>query len=225
MLFLQAAHDDIDIHGDPVAIWRPWVSGPLLLRRHRLRPSPGRGAARSGRRCASELPRRRLNHDRRGERDPMVLRPGRPQRCPRALQDLVGPLGQHAGRLTYHGLRVVEVDLPATGVCELGEHLAVHDRVGPGLVRRATLDGDVVGEVRAARLGARSRRPARAARLRARRARLTSPERRTLAPSRPARPWRRRRDAGSRSGSAPATCRVRSARSAGGPRPRGPPTP
>jgi haloacetate dehalogenase len=29
MLFLQAAHDDIDIHGDPVAIWRPWVSGPL----------------------------------------------------------------------------------------------------------------------------------------------------------------------------------------------------
>jgi haloacetate dehalogenase len=29
MLFLQAAHDDIDIHGDPVAIWRPWVSGSL----------------------------------------------------------------------------------------------------------------------------------------------------------------------------------------------------
>jgi pimeloyl-ACP methyl ester carboxylesterase len=29
MLFLQAAHDDIDIHGDPVAIWRPWVAGPL----------------------------------------------------------------------------------------------------------------------------------------------------------------------------------------------------
>jgi haloacetate dehalogenase len=29
MLFLQAAHDDIDIHGDPVAIWRPWVTGPF----------------------------------------------------------------------------------------------------------------------------------------------------------------------------------------------------
>jgi haloacetate dehalogenase len=29
MLFLQAVHDDIDIHGDPVAIWRPWVAGPL----------------------------------------------------------------------------------------------------------------------------------------------------------------------------------------------------
>lgn len=28
-LFLQAARDDIDIHGDPIAIWRPWVSGPL----------------------------------------------------------------------------------------------------------------------------------------------------------------------------------------------------
>ncbi len=29
MLFLQAAHDDIDIHGDPVAIWRRWVAGSL----------------------------------------------------------------------------------------------------------------------------------------------------------------------------------------------------
>lgn len=29
MLFVQAARDDIDIHGDPVAIWRPWISGPL----------------------------------------------------------------------------------------------------------------------------------------------------------------------------------------------------
>jgi haloacetate dehalogenase len=29
MLFLQAARDDIDIHGDPVAIWHPWVAGPF----------------------------------------------------------------------------------------------------------------------------------------------------------------------------------------------------
>jgi haloacetate dehalogenase len=29
MLFLQSARDDIDIHGDPVAIWRAWASGPL----------------------------------------------------------------------------------------------------------------------------------------------------------------------------------------------------
>jgi haloacetate dehalogenase len=29
MLFLQSAHDDIDIHGDPLAIWRSWVAGSL----------------------------------------------------------------------------------------------------------------------------------------------------------------------------------------------------
>ena len=29
MLFLQSAHDDIDIHGDPVAIWRTWIAGTL----------------------------------------------------------------------------------------------------------------------------------------------------------------------------------------------------
>ena len=28
MLFLQSAHDDIDIHGDPIPIWQPWVDGP-----------------------------------------------------------------------------------------------------------------------------------------------------------------------------------------------------
>jgi haloacetate dehalogenase len=31
MLFLQSAHDDIDIHGDPVAIWQAWVAGPLSV--------------------------------------------------------------------------------------------------------------------------------------------------------------------------------------------------
>ena len=29
MLFLQSAHDDIDIHGDPIAIWQPWIDGHL----------------------------------------------------------------------------------------------------------------------------------------------------------------------------------------------------
>jgi haloacetate dehalogenase len=29
MLFLASSEDDIDIHGDPVAIWRPWVAGEL----------------------------------------------------------------------------------------------------------------------------------------------------------------------------------------------------
>ena len=48
---------------------------------------------------------------------------------PRSLQHLVGPPGQQAGRLTYHGLRVIEVDLPVTRLRELGELLAVHDGV------------------------------------------------------------------------------------------------
>ena len=128
-------------------------------------------------------------------------------------------------RLTHHRLGVVEVDLPVTSVRELGELLAIHDGVGPGLVRRATLDGDVVGEV--GRPGSqRDREDRRGQRgSRSRRVRPTPPGRRTLAPPRPAQPWRRHRDAGSRSGSVPATCRVRSARSAGGPRPRGRRTP
>jgi haloacetate dehalogenase len=29
MLLLAAAYDDLDIHGDPEAIWRPWVAGRL----------------------------------------------------------------------------------------------------------------------------------------------------------------------------------------------------
>jgi haloacetate dehalogenase len=29
MLLLAAAEDDIDIHGDPVEIWRPWVAGSV----------------------------------------------------------------------------------------------------------------------------------------------------------------------------------------------------
>jgi haloacetate dehalogenase len=50
MLFLQAAHDDIDIHGDPVAIWRPWVSGGLSAAvidsgHHQAEEAPGQLAA------------------------------------------------------------------------------------------------------------------------------------------------------------------------------------
>jgi haloacetate dehalogenase len=29
MRLLAATEDDIDIHGDPVEIWRPWVAGEL----------------------------------------------------------------------------------------------------------------------------------------------------------------------------------------------------
>jgi haloacetate dehalogenase len=32
MLLLAATEDDIDIHGDPVEIWRPWVAGSLEYR-------------------------------------------------------------------------------------------------------------------------------------------------------------------------------------------------
>src|SRR5688572_17665483 len=76
----------------------------------------------------------------------MVLRPGGTHGCPRSLQDLVGPLSEHADCLTYYFLRVIEVDFPATSVCELGEHLAIHDAVGAALIRRVTLDSDVVGK-------------------------------------------------------------------------------
>jgi haloacetate dehalogenase len=33
MLLLEAAHDDLDIHGDPAEIWSAWVDGPV---RHRV---------------------------------------------------------------------------------------------------------------------------------------------------------------------------------------------
>jgi haloacetate dehalogenase len=50
MLFLQSSDDDIDIHGDPVAIWRPWVSGPLSAAviesgNHQAEDAPGEVAA------------------------------------------------------------------------------------------------------------------------------------------------------------------------------------
>jgi haloacetate dehalogenase len=32
-MLLESAHDDLDIHGDPAAIWTPWLTSPL---RHRI---------------------------------------------------------------------------------------------------------------------------------------------------------------------------------------------
>ncbi len=78
----------------------------------------------------------------------MVLGPGWPQRRPRPVQHLVGPLAEDAGRPALDVLGVEEVDLPAALACEIGQHPAVHDRVGACLVRHAPLHGDVVGEVR-----------------------------------------------------------------------------
>ena len=148
----------------------------------------------------------------------MVLRPGRPQpaRGPRRTSSARSA----RMRPPLDGLRVVEVDVPATGACELGEHLAVHDRVGAGLVGARRWTAMSSGSP-AARRAARSTRSARAARLRSRRAPPTSPERPMPHLARPAPPWRRRRDGGPRSGSVPPSGRVRSARSADGPRPRG----
>ncbi len=32
MLLLESAQDDLDIHGDPAAIWMPWVDGTVTHR-------------------------------------------------------------------------------------------------------------------------------------------------------------------------------------------------
>src|SRR2546426_8243651 len=85
--------------------------------------------------------------NRRRERDPMVFRPRWPHSGPRAMEDLVGAMSQHPDRLSYHCVGVIEVDFPTTSECELGERLAIHDGVGAGLIRRATLDGNVIREV------------------------------------------------------------------------------
>ena len=119
----------------------------------------------------------------------LVLRPGRPQPCPRTTEDLVGTLSQHPDRPTYYIPRVVEVDLPVTSMRDIGEYVAIDDGVGASLIWHPTLDGDVVGEVRRSdsqrdrhdRLGQHVRR--------FRRVPLMSSERPTLAPSRPAQPW------------------------------------
>jgi hypothetical protein len=63
------------------------------------------------------------------------------------VEHIAGALAEDFGRLCLDGLRIEKVNLPATHVSTLRQHLAVHDRVGPGRIRQATLDGDVVREV------------------------------------------------------------------------------
>lgn len=46
MLLLESAHDDLDVHGDPAAIWRPWVRGRVAHRvvssgHHQAEEAPG----------------------------------------------------------------------------------------------------------------------------------------------------------------------------------------
>jgi hypothetical protein len=78
----------------------------------------------------------------------VVFRPGWPECCPWAVQDLVGALAQHGDRSSLHRLRVVDVDVETAGACELGQDLAIHDGVGARFVGGATLDRDVFGELR-----------------------------------------------------------------------------
>jgi hypothetical protein len=61
MLLLAATHDDLDIHGDPEAIWRPWVAGklrsaPIQSGHHQAEQAPdelAQGATRIPRRSDS----------------------------------------------------------------------------------------------------------------------------------------------------------------------------
>ena len=46
-LLLESADDDIDIHGDPTAIWEPWLEQPAPAPGRQLRSPPGRGGVRS----------------------------------------------------------------------------------------------------------------------------------------------------------------------------------
>ena len=77
----------------------------------------------------------------------MVLRPGRPQRRPRSVQHVVGPLAQDADRLTLDVLGLVEVDLPAALACEVGQHLAMASGKSNGQARN---DIDTMGSGSAA---------------------------------------------------------------------------
>ena len=219
-------------------------AGVQLPQRHRRRTrrqaDPGRRTPPATSSSCSNPPA----PDRQGPRRSIsgLRRPRRPRSSPRAPSDGPWPTAAPSvargpsrtssarspslrGRSGLHVLGVVEVDVPAAGACEFGQHLAVHDGVGAALVRHATLHGDVRRGSRAARLGATSRRSVRATRWRARPVQPTSREPPTPAPARPAPRRRRRRAACLRGGSVRSPCRVRSARSAGGPRPRGRPTP
>jgi haloacetate dehalogenase len=52
-LLLESAHDDLDVHGDPVAIWQPWLRHPLVHRvvgsgHHQAEEAPAEVAAAVG---------------------------------------------------------------------------------------------------------------------------------------------------------------------------------
>jgi haloacetate dehalogenase len=57
MLLLESARDDLDIHGDPSAIWAPWVDGPV---NHRIIDS-GHHQAEEAPEAVADAIRRHLN--------------------------------------------------------------------------------------------------------------------------------------------------------------------
>ena len=87
-------------------------------------------------------------HDNRGKCSSMVLGPRRSQRGPGTVEHF-NRSGPHHGRsLGLYRFRVIGADLPTTFFGDFRQHLAVHDRVGPTLVRRSALSGDVLRKVR-----------------------------------------------------------------------------
>jgi len=78
----------------------------------------------------------------------MVLRPGRSQRCPRAVEYVAGPFAEDGRRLAFYVLGVEEMDAPAACARALSQHLAVHHGVRTAFIGRPTLDVDIVGEVK-----------------------------------------------------------------------------
>jgi hypothetical protein len=86
-------------------------------------------------------------HNRRGERRPMILRPGWTEGRPRTVEYLVRTRPQDTSRFSLDVLGVVDVDAPAASAPDLGQRLAIHDRVGSAFVGRAALDCDRLWKV------------------------------------------------------------------------------
>jgi len=161
----------------------------------------------------------------------MVLRPRWSQPLPRAVQHLVGARAEDADRVALDVLGVVEVELPAAGAGELGQHLAVHHGVGVTLVGhrgvgpamssgksagQARSDTETIGSGNADASSSRADDRAPEAPTRARSAtNAASASSSSGVPERWSQVWPHRRDE-----SVPSAARPRSVPSAAGPRPR-----
>jgi hypothetical protein len=77
----------------------------------------------------------------------MVFRPRGTECRSGTVEDLVCLLTEHTGCFSLDALGVVEMDGPPASTGGFRQDFAVHDRIGTALVRGATQDGDVLGEV------------------------------------------------------------------------------